>query len=244
MKRVITSVLLVTLLASCSQRAEEVVDIETTPLEQVTTLPTETTLLEETTTSPTVQIVLEELSGMEQEAVDRFLSNSSKPGDARFLLTDVASWSSVFSKVLGVAKPVTDEPWRRYSEPPFYQDSTVGWRRAWSAPGAHLSERVFLTSDEQTARDLSEYQSSYWMTFATEHRGNLSVSGLPNYSGFYASTEPRDPALPCVGVSVAAFGRIVLVSEVETASCDVTPAPWAETSVLNMLARAQAIFPQ
>ena len=244
MKRIVTSILLATLLASCSQKSVEVVDVETTPLEQVTTSPTETVVPEETTAPTTMQVVLQDLSGTEQSARERFVSNTSRSGDAQFLLTDDSSWSSVFSKVLGAAKPVVDEPWRRYTEASYYQDSMIGWRREWSAPGVLLSERAFLTSSEQVARELSEAQSSYWMTFATEHRGSLSVSGLPNYSGFYASTEPRDLALPCIGVSVVSVGRILLLAEIETASCDVTPAPWAETSVLNMLARAQGIFPQ
>jgi hypothetical protein len=234
-------------LAACSGTSLEVAETtSTTQVPATTSQAPDTTQYDEESgfTTTETEVKIEDTSSLLEPARSRFSTGSSEAGDARLLLTDQESWTGVFGTVLGSAVPVIEHQWYRYSEPAFYQDSLIGWRRDWRSSSGRLSERVFFLPTAEEAKYLAESQFSYWSGFATEHRGELFSSGLSGYSGFYLDLEPSNPDLPCAGVAVAALGRVVVLSEVNTGSCETTPAPWAETSVLNMLSRLRSVFPQ
>lgn len=231
-------------LTACSSADMEVADVPST--QSQSTVTSQPDIAEEVPESYPEEssVQLSDVSYIIPAAQSRFSQGLSEATDGQILLSDQSAWDGVFSAVLGQGRPVLDSRWSRFSEPAFYKDGTPGWRRDWRSADSYLSERVFFMTSEDEAKLLAESQFSLWQEFSNKHNGSLDLLGITSYTGFYADIEPVDPHLQCVGVSVASVDKIVFVSEINTRSCETTPAPWAETSVLNMIARAKALLLQ
>lgn len=248
MKLARSAVLILAAALSASACSSNNAAIDTTTLPEVAAPEVEDTALASTvvTTVRPAELPAPDIAGDLPNALARLASNTLASADLQHVMLDPASFKAAFETAVGPARLVYNDEfkdgvidisrgWRNF---PIKR----GWVRTWDGASYGMQEAVLLLETPDAARAMVESWIEETYSYMTPDPALHSAYQAPAYSGFFETSEPRNPLRTCIGLVFVAEGRFVLVGRVELESCKVTPAPWANTITTNSVAATKALF--
>lgn len=239
-------ILAATLLVPACSSNNAAIDTTTSP--QVTTPEVEDTALASTvvTTTSLPEVLVPDIASDLSNALARLASNTLASADLQHVMLDQTSFKAAFETAVGPARLVYNDEfkdgvmdisrgWRNF---PIER----GWVRTWEGASYGMQEAVLLLETPDAAQSMVESWIEETYSYMVPDPALHSVYQAPAYSGFFETSEPRNPLRTCIGLVFVAEGRFVLVGRVELGSCKVTPAPWANTITTNSVAATKALF--